>query len=113
MVKNGDPLDGGDSRDLYAHWTEIGLAISGFGLMSAPCGARDSRSDGEQVVVLSFASIAGVDYEIQWAPSLDGGWTVLKRWAADEDGETPVTVEVPSDSSGGFFRLLQSDADAE
>ena len=104
-VKNGEDVTEDAERWLYAHWTEAVLTIRGFGMKSAGIAARDARSASEKVVELSFAAVAGVVYEVEWTDALDGEWTLLKRWTADDDGETSVAVTVPSDSTGGFFRI--------
>ena len=103
-VLNYMPVSGGAEKTLYAYWTENGLAISGFGMKSVANGARNSRSGDEQVFEFSYAAVAGVLYEIEWTDSLDGEWTVVKSWVAEDDGFTSVTVSVPSRSTG-FFRF--------
>ena len=114
-AENGSRVIGGmtvpddPTLKLYAHWKTDAMAISGFSMSSrAASGARASRP---QTATIEVETVADVTYEIQWTPSLDGEWTLLKRWTANEDGETAVTVEVPSGSSSGFFRLLQPDAE--
>ena len=109
-VKNGEDVTADATRTLYAHWRENAapLAISSFSLASrsAPA-ARDARNGGDQVFNLRFETVAGFVYEVQWTSALDGDWTVLKRWTA-EDGVSEVTVTVP-DSPTGFLRLAMFD----
>ena len=110
-VKNGEDVTEDGERTLYAHWKEsaTSLSISGFSVASrsAPA-ARDARSGGGQAVNLRFETVAGFVYEVQWVSALDGDWTVLKRWTA-EDGVSEVTVTVPADSPSGFLRLAMFD----
>ena len=61
--------------------------------------------------VLRFAALAGAEYEVQWVSSLDGKWTVVKRWIAEKDGETEVWVSVPAGAPSGFFRLAIVDGE--
>ncbi len=103
-VLNYMPVTGGAEKTLYAYWTENGLAISGFRMKSVANGARNSRSGDEQVFEFSYAAVAGVLYEIEWTDSLDGEWTVVKSWVAEDDGFTSVTVSVPTRCTG-FFRF--------
>jgi uncharacterized repeat protein (TIGR02543 family) len=94
---------------LVAHWKErtAPLAISGFSFASKAARAtRDVQNDSVECT-LWVGTVAGFDYEIQWTPSLLGEWTVLKHWNAAADGETPVTVVIPSDASTGFIRLVE------
>jgi ribosomal protein L27 len=102
-LMNGMAVTGGTEKTVYAHWRE--LVISSMSMKSVGLVARDSKSVAEQAVELSFETVAGTAYEVQWAASLDGEWTVLKSWVAEADGETSVTVTVPADSANGFFRL--------
>ena len=109
-VKNGEAVTEDGERTLWAHWKDSAapLSISGFSVASrsAPA-ARDARSGGEQVFNLCFETVAGFVYEVQWTSSLDGEWTVLKRWTAG-DGVSEVAVTVP-DSPAGFLRLAMFD----
>ena len=101
-------------RTLYAHWKESVAALSISGFAMSPCSAnafvRDARSSGVECT-LWYETVADVVYEVQWTPALGGEWTVLKRWFADEDGERSVTVDIPSESFSGFFRLVRPDAE--
>lgn len=102
-----------EDLDLYltASWKESAsassLAITAFEMKPrAASPATRSASPATVETTLWFGTIAGTVYEVQWAPAVDGEWIVLKRWTADEDGEMPVTVDVPVGASG-FFRLVQ------
>jgi hypothetical protein len=68
-------------------------------------GAKAARAE----YTLRFETVADVTYEVQWTPALDGEWSVLKRWTADEDGETEVPVSVPAGAASGFFRVVLPD----
>lgn len=99
-------------RTLYAHWKAgaASLSISGFSMTprSVSSTVRSARASSVECT-LWLETIADVVYEILWTPSLDGEWMILMRWVADEDGKTSVTVDVPADSSRGFFRLGLAD----
>lgn len=99
------------TRTLYAHWQEGSVAISGISMTFRAASAGRRALTVATECTLCFESVADVLYEIQWTPSLGGEWTVLKRWIADEDGDSAVTVVVPSDSSTGFFRLVLPDVE--
>ena len=102
-------MSGGATLTVHARWKV--LAISSMRMKSAGISARDARSAGEQAVELSLETVAGSVYEVQWAASLDGEWTVLKSWVAEVDGETSVTVTIPADAASGFFRLSSPDGE--
>jgi uncharacterized repeat protein (TIGR02543 family) len=99
------------NADLYltATWKESAsaLSITAFEMSprAVPSGTR-SAAPATVESTLWFGTVAGTVYEVQWAPAVNGEWTVLKRWTADEDGEMPVTVEVPA-GSAGFYRLVE------
>lgn len=61
--------------------------------------------------MLRFEVVADVVYEAQRAPSLDDGWTTLKRWSAEDDGETEIAIPVRTDTPAGFYRLAVSGAE--
>ena len=102
-IWNGTKVSGGATLTVHARWKK--LAISSFAMKSVSVSARDARSVGEQVVELSFETVADGVYEVQWTASLDGEWMVLKTWTAEEDGETSVRVTIPADAGSGFFRI--------
>ena len=108
-IWNGTKVSGGATLTVHARWKV--LAISSMRMKSAGISARDARSAGEQAVELSLETVAGSVYEVQWAASLDGEWTVLKSWVAEVDGETSVTVTIPADAASGFFRLSSPDGE--
>ena len=109
-VKWGDTVSEDAERTLFAHWrdTAATLSISAFS-MSPRTAAPAARSAAADTVecTLAFETYAGLAYEVQWASSLDGEWTVLKSWLSDVDGETVVTVSVPAGETTGFFRLVE------
>ncbi|MBR3583149.1 MAG: InlB B-repeat-containing protein, partial [Kiritimatiellae bacterium] len=112
-VKNGMAVTGGAERILYAHWKEAAsvLSITGFSRSPRPVSsARDAQASATEYTLRAETS-AGVSYEIQWTPALDGGWTVVKRWTAPAEGETAVPVVLPADSPAGFFRLVETDTE--
>ena len=110
-VKWGDTVTSEDTRTLYAHWRETAasMSISGFAMATraAAPAARSAAGSDTVECTLVFETYAGVDYEVQWTSSLTGEWTVLKRWTATTDGQTPVTVEIPADAATGFFRFVE------
>ena len=111
-------------RRLYAHWSPartIGneFAISGMqlgdtGESGHPAGARAvaPMARGEMCTI-RFEASGGVEYEIQWAPSLLAGWISLEHLVAEDDGESEVEVELPADAPQGFFRILSSGRGAD
>ena len=112
-VKNGMAVTGGAERILYAHWKEAAAALSITGFSRSPrpvSSARDAQASATEYTLRAETS-AGVSYEIQWTPALDGGWTVVKRWTAPAEGETAVPVALPADSPAGFFRLVETDTE--
>ena len=98
-VLKTDAVTTDPERTLYAHWeaTAAPLSISGFSRSAragfAPRGAKS----------------ATVEYTL-WVET-GGEWTVLKRWTADEDGETEVSVSVPAGAVSGFFRVVLPDGE--
>ena len=101
-------------RKLYAHWKggASTLNITAFAMTPrAAAPAARSASPATVECTLWFGTVAGTVYEVLWTPSMDGEWTLLKRWTAEEDGEVPVTVEIPADAATGFFRLVQPDGE--
>lgn len=112
-VKNGMAVTEEPERTLYAHWKEaVALSIKGFGkCMEAVAVARDVRSAGGQEFTLRFEVVADVVYEVQWASSPDGEWTVLERWIAEDDGEAEITIPVRPDAPAGFYRLAIADGE--
>ncbi len=108
-VKNGMTVTADAERTLYAHWQAAvaSLSITGFSRSSRPVSAvRDARVPATECTI-RVETIADAVYEIQWTPALGGAWTVLKRWTADADGETAVSVSVPAGEATGFFRVRE------
>ena len=98
------------ARTLYAHWKEKGAAPSITAFSVSPRStALAARSAGSGILECTLVVETGADfvYEVQWTASMLGEWTVLKHWTAAEDGEFPVTVEVPADFPAGFFRVVE------
>jgi uncharacterized repeat protein (TIGR02543 family) len=101
-----------DDADLYltATWKESAsassLAITAFEMKPGAAPATRSAAAATVESTLWFGTYAGTVYEVQWAPAVGGEWIVLKRWTATEDGEMPVTVDVPA-GPAGFFRLVE------
>jgi hypothetical protein len=80
------------------------LSISGFSA------GRASHSPGTRAAAVSDATLtfeaeAGRVYELQWTQTLGGEWTTLRRWTADDDGETTIALPGTSGCPSGFFRL--------
>ena len=100
---------------LFAKWQEnaAALSISGFTLgprATAPA-ARDAKA-ATIACTLEYYAVDGDFYEVRWTSSLDGEWQTLKRWMAEEDGLTTVTVEIP-DSDTGFIALVGVNMEVE
>ena len=99
-------------RTLYAQWTDANgkalpkaPAVSGFVFGNGQAAmARSVRNEMSRCTVAVEAE-AGVVYEIQWTPALCAGWTTMRRWAAESDGETELAVELPAGAPAGFFRV--------
>ena len=108
-VRAGDDVTDAAERTLYAHWKEgaAPLAISAFTMSPRAVPAARSASAQDATVAFTFRleTLADVDYVVQWTSSLDGDWTDLKRWTANVDGMSSVTVDVPAGFSTGFFRI--------
>jgi uncharacterized repeat protein (TIGR02543 family) len=100
------------TRTLYAHWKEKGAAPAITAFSVSPRAATSAtRAAGAGILECTLVVETSADfvYEVQWTTSLLGEWTVLKHWTAAEDGEFPVTVEVPADTSAGFLRIVEFD----
>lgn len=113
-VRNGMTVTEDAERTLYAHWqaTAASLSITGVSRTSLLVpSSRDARSAGEQEFTLRFEVLADVAYEVQWASSLDGEWTVLEHWIAEEDGEAEIPIPVRPDIPAGFYRLAIADGE--
>ena len=109
-VTNGHEVTADAERTLYAHWAEnaAALAITGFSVSPRTAGpAVRSASAATAGSTLWLETFIGFQYEVQWTASLDGEWTVLKRWTADQNGTTAVSVDIPDGASSGFFRLVE------
>ena len=102
-------------KTLWAHWSETtrGLSISGFAVKKAGSAAARGDRPAPAGAILSFEAEAGRVYELQWTPVLGGEWMVLKRWTADEDGETSVEVPAFAGATTGFYRLATPAATGE
>ncbi len=108
-VRVGMTVTADAERTLYAHWqaTVAALSITGFSRTSRPApAARDARPPATECTI-RVETVASAVYEVQWTPELGGAWTVLKRWTADADGETTVSVSVPAGEATGFFRVRE------
>ena len=108
-VRIGMTVTEDSRRTLFAHWqaTAASLSITGFSRTPRPASAaRDARVPATECTI-RVETIAGAVYEVQWTPELGGAWTVLKRWTADADGETAVSVSVPAGEATGFFRVRE------
>jgi len=78
-----------------------------------------SASVPPMLAEITFESAPGVDYEVEWTPSLSGPecvWTVLPTASIDVVGTTPegrliskLMATAPSDTKQGFLRLKQTD----
>ncbi len=104
----GDEVTGDFERDLYAHWRNSAatLSITGFSLSPRVAAPAARKADSATMTcTLWIDALAGDVCEISWASAMDGEWMVLKRWISNVDGKSSVTVDVPTDSPTGFFRL--------
>ncbi len=114
-VKSGMAVTEATSRTLYAHWKESASASQAsitaysFAPRATSPGVRSVAADSIECT-LWVLTTANCSYEVQWTESLNGKWTVLKHWIADEDAEIPVTVVAPSTSTG-FFRFVEVNED--
>lgn len=105
-IMGGMDVTEADTLKLYVHWKAAStMSISGFSMSSrAASGARAAQN---LTATIEVETVADVIYQIQWTPSLGGDWSVLKRWTAEKDGKTDVTVSVPAGETSGFFRLVE------
>jgi uncharacterized repeat protein (TIGR02543 family) len=108
------------TRTLYAHWTVAkalkALLISGMALDDGPDGgmaARAARAPEARgrVCTIRFEAEAGMEYEIQWTPSLVGEWRSLAGGTTVDEGTVETEVELPADAPNGFFRVLLPSAE--
>ena len=79
-------------------WYAPGVTVGAF--------AAESVSMSLNGITLSFNSLPGRDYEIQWTPRLGAAWQKVTAVTADAD-RTSVFVTYPEPlASSGFFRIL-------
>ena len=112
-VRNGDPVTSAEPLTLYAHWKVrvAPLAITGFSVAPRTAAPATRSAAGDMIeCTLWVNTIATIDYEVFWTDDLTGEWTLKKRWTAEADGEA-VTVEIPADSTTGFFRIVELDVE--
>lgn len=81
-------------------WSASGVGVKGFDaemVSMSPAGAE-----------LSFDSIPGREYDIQWSAGLGGSWDTVDTATASEGDATTVVVPYPDGEEGkGFFRIQQ------
>jgi uncharacterized repeat protein (TIGR02543 family) len=109
-VKGGMDVSDANSLALVAKWKTGAAAasITAFSMSRSVSTARGLKAATVDCT-LGVDTVADVAYEVLWTDSLDGEWTVLKRWIATDDGETSVTVTIPAENAIGFFRVVQAD----
>ena len=122
-VSVNTPVKAVAERTFYAHWAPskaVGkeFAISGLQVGGSAESDHSAGAKGLEPVsrggscTIRFEVAAGVEYEIQWTPTLLAGWTSLERLVAEEDGQAEVEVDLPAGAPLGFFRILSAGGNA-